>query len=566
MIGQTISHYRIVDKLGQGGMGIVYRAHDTKLDRPVALKFLAPELTRDETARQRFVQEAKAAAALNHPNIVTIYEVDEIDGQTFIAMEYIAGSSLRERIAAGPLPVGEAEAITTQIARGLGRAHEQGIVHRDVKPGNILLTADGQVKIVDFGLAMLAGQTRLTRTGTTLGTVAYMSPEQARGDEVTHLTDVWALGVIHYEMVTGRPPFRGDNAQAQIFSILNTQPEPLSQCAPTVPPFHDRIIERALAKDPRARFQSAPELARSLQSQAVDELPTTPMIAEQRRPAVRLPSRRLLTGLSLLLGAVFGLGYLALRPRSAGDFQERDWLLITEFKDLAGEGGLQNALREALVVDMQQSRHVNVLAGQRLSDALARMGRKADEPITAQLGNELALREGVPVVLTGSLSTLGGGLLIAAQLVRPTTGEALFAQRVQAAGAQDLLPALDELSRAIRERLGESLRSIRAHDEPLAAVTTGSLEALRLFSRGNQAFLASDWERASALLGQAVVEDSTFAMAYAKLARIQFYSASTRDALVNSEKAYRWRQRLTARERAYIEGEYHRCTGRRSRA
>jgi tetratricopeptide (TPR) repeat protein len=558
MIGDTVSHYRIDGELGSGGMGIVYRAWDTKLARGVALKFLAPELTRDDEARLRFVQEARAAAALNHPNIVTIHEIDEAAGRTFIVMELVEGTNLRERIARGPVPAAEAEKITRGIAEGLAAAHGRGIVHRDVKPGNVLLTAEGRVKLVDFGLASLAGEARLTRTGTTLGTVAYMSPEQARGEEVDHRTDIWALGVIHYEMLTGRLPFRGDNLQARIYSILHAEPRPLEELAPDAAPAHGRIVARALAKDPAQRFQDAGAMARALRGASGAEVATT-VLRARRRPFVqgRL-ARRWAAGMLVLLLAILVAVRFARRSGGPGDFRERDWLLITEFRDLTGDGGLEDALREALVIDMQQSRHVNVFAGRRLADALARMGRGVGEPLTAELGGELAQREGIPLLLAGSVSNLGGEYLVAAQLVDPTTGEALFARRVQATGARGLLPALDELSRAIRQRLGESRREIRSRDEPLAAVTTASLEALQQFSRGNRAFLASDWEAALAHLDQAVTTDTTFAMAIAKLARIHFYTANTRDALAFSERAYRLRDRLTTRERLYIEGEYHR--------
>lgn len=579
MIGETISHYRIEARLGQGGMGVVYLARDTKLDRAVALKFLAPELTGDGQARQRFLREARATAALNHPNIVTIYEIDEADGRTFIAMEHIRGESLRDKLAAGPLSAGAARDITCQIARGLAWAHARGIVHRDVKPGNILLTEDGQVKIVDFGLAMLADQSQLTQTGATLGTAAYMSPEQARGDEVTHLTDIWALGVIHYEMLTGRLPFRGGHALAQIYSILNADPEPLGALASGLSPEHETVTLRALAKSPADRFQTAGEMERALLGLAPEAEPSretaapslgtaSPLATAQAptialRPArprprlLRLAGRRLL-GLGLLAAAGAVAALLIWKAPGGREFQRRDWLLVTEFKDLSATSGLQSALREALIVDLQQSRHVNVFAGQRLADALARMGQPPDAPITPELGAELAQREGIPVVLTGSVSVLGDNLLVAAQLVSPATGENLLATRVPAAGEAGLLPALDGLSRAIRKRLGESLRAIRAHDEPLAAVTTPSLEALRLFSAGNRAFLASDWAEALALFGQAVAQDSSFAMAHAKLARIHFYNANTLDALAHSELANRWRNRLTARERLYIEAEHFR--------
>ncbi|MFO7653083.1 MAG: protein kinase [Candidatus Krumholzibacteriia bacterium] len=585
MIGQTISRYRIEAQLGQGGMGVVYRARDLRLERSVALKFLAPELTRDPLARSRFLNEARAAAALNHPNIVTIYEVDEVAGQAFIAMELVAGTDLRQRLAGGPLPPSEATAITRQIAQGLARAHAAGIVHRDVKPANILLTPEGEAKIADFGLARLAGQARVTRTGTVLGTVAYMSPEQARGEEATPQTDIWALGVLHYEMLTGRLPFPGDSPQAQLYGILNTEPRSLTDLDPSLPPDQAVAVRSSLAKDPARRWASALDLAAALEGGvsgplppplAVHDAPTEVLEpgagrawpawfwpgrawpgwarrGRRRRSAVVWPSVAI-----LLLLAGLAAAWLVTRGGAVGSFAARDWLLVTEFRDLTGGDNLGAALREALVVDLQQSRHVNVFAGRRLSDALARMERSAGEPLTPDLGLELAEREGIPVVLSGSIGAVGDARVVAAQLIDPATGEVLFAQRVEAAGERDLLPAIDDLSRRIRRELGESLLAIRRHDQPLEQVTTPSLEALRLYSRAQRAFLASDWQEAVPLLAQAVARDSAFAMAHAKLARIHLYTASTHDALEHSERAYRWRERLTGRERLYIEGEYHR--------
>ena len=252
MIGETISHYRIIAKLGEGGMGEVYQAEDTKLDRSVALKFLPAELTRNPEAKARFVQEARAASALDHPNICTIYEVDETnEGRLFIAMACYEGETLKERIARGPLPLDETFDIARQVAGGLAKAHERDIVHRDIKPANIFITHDGLVKILDFGV---------TRTGTTLGTAAYMSPEQARGEDVDHRTDIWSLGVVLYEMVTGRRPFQGDYEQAVVYSILNTEPNAPSQLRKDIPRIIENITIKTLQKNREDRYENLQEL------------------------------------------------------------------------------------------------------------------------------------------------------------------------------------------------------------------------------------------------------------------------------------------------------------------
>jgi non-specific serine/threonine protein kinase len=258
--------YQILEELGKGGMGIVCKARDTKLDRIVALKFLPPELTRDGEAKERFIQEAKTTAALNHPNITVIHEIDEDEGRTFIAMEFIGGQSLKEKTKSGPLEIDDAVRIASQVADGLQEAHEKGIVHRDIKPANIMLTEKNQAKIVDFGIAKLVGQVRLTRTGTTIGTVAYMSPEQAKGDSVDHRSDIWSMGVVLYEMLTGELPFKGNREQTMIYSILNADSVSPKEYREDLSDHLSAVIDKALQKNPTYRFQSADEFLKALKS------------------------------------------------------------------------------------------------------------------------------------------------------------------------------------------------------------------------------------------------------------------------------------------------------------
>ena len=263
MIGQRISHYQIIETLGAGGMGTVYKAEDLKLKRTVALKFLAPDLTRDPEAKNRFIHEAQAASALQHNNICTIYDIDETgDGQMFICMEYYEGETLKKKIERKPLDIEEAINIAIQVAQGLDKAHKKGIIHRDIKPANIMITNDGVAKIVDFGLAKLAGQTKLTKEGATVGTVAYMSPEQAKGEEINHRSDIWSLGIVLYEMLTGELPFKGDYDQAVIYSILNEKQEPLETDTPVE---LEQIIDKCLEKKPDDRYQDIGELIDELE-------------------------------------------------------------------------------------------------------------------------------------------------------------------------------------------------------------------------------------------------------------------------------------------------------------
>ena len=303
MIGRTVSHYKILEELGSGGMGIVYKAEDTKLKRTVALKFLPPDLTRDKDAKTRFIHEAQAASALQHNNICTIHEIDETaDGRLFISMDLYDGGTLKERISQGPLSVGEAIDIAVQASEGLAKAHEAGMVHRDIKPANILINRDGVVKIVDFGLAKLAGQTRVTRTGTTVGTVTYMSPEQARGGKLDGRSDIWSLGVVLYELITGESPFAADHEAAVMFRILHDDPPPVTATRSEAPIELNRIVEKCLAKNINERYKSTPDLLadlRRLQRGVASGGKDTGATAQ--RDGVRKTSRRWTWGVPVVI-------------------------------------------------------------------------------------------------------------------------------------------------------------------------------------------------------------------------------------------------------------------------
>jgi len=315
MVGQTISHYKILEKLGEGGMGVVYKAEDTNLKREVAIKFLPRHIAANEADRERFKIEAQAAAALNHPNIATIYAIEEIDDEMFIVMEYIDGQELKQRIDAGPLKVDEVLNIAMQIVDGLQAAHNKGVFHRDIKSANIMLTENDRVKIMDFGLAKIKGQMKLTKTGTTVGTVAYMSPEQTRGQEVDHRTDIWSFGVVLYEMLTGQLPFKGEYEQAIVYSILNEEPEPVTGFGTSVTMRLERIVNKALVKNPAERYQTADEILVDLRSEEKESLP------RQEIKSSKVLSKPLLGILAVvLLFAVFAVSYLLTR-RESREFQ-----------------------------------------------------------------------------------------------------------------------------------------------------------------------------------------------------------------------------------------------------
>ncbi|MFQ5710063.1 MAG: protein kinase, partial [bacterium] len=337
MTPNKISHYKILERLGSGGMGDVYKAEDTKLKRTVALKFLPPELTRDQEAKNRFVHEAQAASSLDHPNICTIYEIDETqDGQMFIAMACYEGQSLKERIEHGPLPIDEALRIAIQIAQGLTKAHSKEIVHRDIKPANILTTEDGQVKIVDFGLAKLSGRTVLTQEGTTLGTVAYMSPEQAQGGEVDHRTDIFSLGVLLYEMLTGQPPFKADYDQAIIYSILHESQEPVTGLRTGVPMELERIVNKCLEKQPSERYQQVNELAvdlRRLKKETKSKETVTRTGVRSKLQKKRVHSF-VLTGTILGVLILAAVGYFFFKPTKTDVTTQRKMLAVLPFENL----------------------------------------------------------------------------------------------------------------------------------------------------------------------------------------------------------------------------------------
>ena len=437
MIGKTISHYRILEKLGEGGMGVVYKAEDTKLKRTIVLKFLPLELTRAPEAKTRFVQEAQAASALNHTNICVIYEIDEVEDQSFIAMECVEGETLKARIRKGPLDLGEAVDIATQVAGGLAKAHSKGIVHRDIKPANIMVTNDGTAKIVDFGLAILAGQVRLTRTGVTSGTVAYMSPEQARGEQIDHRTDIWSLGAVLYEMVTGQLPFRGEYEPALIYSILNDTPESMSALRGEVPPELERIVMKAMARLPADRYRTAEDMRMALESCTRSTVPSA--VASSGKKLEYLPS-----------------------------------IAVLPFKDMSPQKDqdyLCEGIAEELLNALVQIEGLRVAA--RTSSAQFK-----DKAVNVQaIGREL----GVQSVLEGSVRKSGDRLRITAQLINVEDGYHLWSEKYDR-DLEDIFAIQDEISLAIVDKLRVKL--LRDEKSKLIKRHTENEEAYRLYLQG----------------------------------------------------------------------------------
>ena len=431
MIGKTVSHYKILDKIGQGGMGIVYKAADTKLKRTVALKFLPPELTRDSEAKERFTQEAQAAAALDHPNICIIHEIDEAEGQTFISMAYIEGQSLKGRIESGPMEIREVLDIAVQVAEGLKEAHEKGIVHRDIKPGNILVTKKGQVKITDFGLAKLEWGVNLTKTAAILGTVAYMSPEQAKGEKVDQRTDIWSWGAMLYEMLTQKLPFKSPKDQATIYSILHEEPKPVSNLREDLPQNLERLIKKALEKEPSRRYQRISKI-----------------LEDMNALRAKLRDKSLETQKAESKPSIAVLPFVDMSPQKDQEY----------FCD---------GIAEELINALTHIKDLHVVAR---TSAFSFKGEKLD---VREIGRKL----NVNTVLEGSLRKAGSRVRITSQLINVEDGYHLWSDKFDRE-LDDIFAIQDEISEAIVDNLKVTL--LRREKEAVRKRYTDDLEAYSL--------------------------------------------------------------------------------------
>ncbi|MCZ6820380.1 MAG: protein kinase [Calditrichaeota bacterium] len=443
MIGQTISHYRILEKLGEGGMGVVYKAQDSNLNRTVAIKFLPRQISASAQDRQRFSTEAKAAAALNHPNIATIHAIEEADDETFIVMEYVEGHELKEEIAQGSLPIEKAINIATQIAEGLHAAHKKGIVHRDIKSANIMLTETGQVKIMDFGLAKVRGGAQVTKVGTTVGTAAYMSPEQARGDELDHRTDIWSFGVVLYEMLAGRLPFRSDYEQAVIYSILNEDPEFPDE----MPSNLRQILQKALAKDLSERYQNVGEVLTDLKSnvEGPTAVATKPVAANGRAPLQQ--KRVFLYGSIAILILVAALTYFLNRSQPIDSIAVLPFVNSNDNPDIEY---LSDGITETLIDKLSQLPQLKVMA----RSTVFRFKGKDMTP--QQMGDQLNVR----AVLTGGIVQRGNDLRLHAELVDVLDGSQIWGEQYNRT-MDDIFTVQD----AISEQISTSFRLILSSEE-----------------------------------------------------------------------------------------------------
>jgi serine/threonine protein kinase/tetratricopeptide (TPR) repeat protein len=618
-IGTKIGRYEIRSKLGKGGMGEVYLAQDTELDRKVALKILPAELAVNQDRMRRFVQEAKAAAALNHPNVAHVYEIGERDGLNFISMEYVDGKTLREKIHYEHAELRKLLKYLQQVAGGLAKAHAAGIVHRDLKPDNIMITRDGYAKILDFGLAKLieipgfgaegetvsdaatVAQEQYSIPGRLMGTVGYMSPEQAQGKTgaIDHRSDIFSFGCILFEVATKHKPFAGESNVQALYRICYEPAPPLKDFDPSASPELQKIIRRCLAKDPDERYQSIQDIAlelKELRRELEDDTQfdttasssaigselgaasihrsvsstsgggqtntgvvsgaTTSSSAEYIVAGIKRHKKGaiLIAALATVAIAASLLYFYFHSPRV---LTEKDTILLTDFVNTTGDPVFDGTLKQALAVQLGQSPFLNIFSEDRVREALKFMGRSPDERVTRDAGREICQRQGLKAMLVGTIASLGDHYVITLEAINAQTGDAIAREQAETENKEQVLHALGGAAMKLREKLGESLQSIQKFDAPIEQATTSSLEAFKAFSLGVEQQLKGNYLEAIPFLKRATEIDPNFALAYARMASMYYNRKQYDLAAEASQKAFELRDRVSERERLYISAGYY---------